>query len=109
MKEGVTPRELCDKYNVLHKETYEWFDIGCVEICDRVKLSVYNLSFRFDYFGRTSTPLHSEYVYLNRHPFYILIQSFLLRICQEIYTNLGKNELLEKQEKEQTYCEGCPK
>ncbi|KAF4613706.1 hypothetical protein D9613_007787 [Agrocybe pediades] len=72
LKEGITPRELCDKYNVLHKETYKWFDIG------------------FDYFGRTSTPLHSE-------------------IAQEIYTNLGKNNLLEKQEKEQTYCEGCPK
>ena len=34
---------------------------------------------------------------------------FLLRISQEIYTNLGKNGLLEKQEKEQTFCEGCPK
>jgi methionyl-tRNA synthetase len=62
LKEGITPRELCDKYNVLHKETYEWFDIGCVGVCDQVKLSVYNHSFRFDYFGRTSTPLHSEYV-----------------------------------------------
>jgi hypothetical protein len=28
LKEGITPRELCDKYFVLHKETYEWFDIG---------------------------------------------------------------------------------
>ncbi|KAH9481394.1 putative methionine--tRNA ligase, cytoplasmic [Psilocybe cubensis] len=72
LKEGITPRELCDKYYVLHKETYEWFDIG------------------FDHFGRTSTPIHSE-------------------IAQEIYTNLGKNDLLEKQEKEQIYCEGCPK
>ena len=34
---------------------------------------------------------------------------FILRISQEIYTNLGKNGLLEKQEKEQTFCEGCPK
>ncbi|KDR76295.1 hypothetical protein GALMADRAFT_247608 [Galerina marginata CBS 339.88] len=72
LKERITPRELCDKYYVLHKETYQWFDIG------------------FDHFGRTSTPLHSE-------------------ISQEIYLNLGKNNLLEKQEKEQTYCEGCPK
>ncbi|KAF9468043.1 tRNA synthetases class I (M)-domain-containing protein [Collybia nuda] len=72
LKEGITPRELCDKYFVLHKETYEWFDIG------------------FDYFGRTSTPLHTE-------------------ISQEIYTNLGKNGHLVKQNKEQTYCEGCPK
>jgi len=30
LKEGISPRELCDKYHALHKETYEWFDIGCV-------------------------------------------------------------------------------
>ena len=28
LKEGITPRELCDKYHALHRETYEWFDIG---------------------------------------------------------------------------------
>ncbi|KAG6330347.1 hypothetical protein ID866_8744, partial [Astraeus odoratus] len=64
LKEGVTPRELCDKYHAVHKETYEWFDIG------------------FDLFGRTSTPYH---------------------------TDLGKNGYLEKQVKDQTYCEGCSK
>ncbi|KAF9243509.1 tRNA synthetases class I (M)-domain-containing protein [Melanogaster broomeanus] len=50
LKEGITPKELCDKYNALHKETYEWFDIG------------------FDLFGRTSTPQHTEIcqsIYLN--------------------------------------------
>ncbi|KAJ7678877.1 tRNA synthetases class I (M)-domain-containing protein [Mycena polygramma] len=72
LKEGITPRELCDKYHLVHKDTYEWFDIG------------------FDHFGRTSTPLHTE-------------------ISQEIFTNLGKHDLLEKQNKAQTYCEGCPK
>ncbi|KAG7451204.1 methionyl-tRNA synthetase [Guyanagaster necrorhizus] len=72
LKEHITPRELCDKYHLLHKETYEWFDIG------------------FDYFGRTSTPWHTE-------------------ICQGIYRNLGANGFLEKQDKEQIYCEGCPK
>ncbi|KAF9073437.1 tRNA synthetases class I (M)-domain-containing protein [Rhodocollybia butyracea] len=70
LKEGITPQELCDKYHVLHKETYEWFDIG------------------FDHFGRTSTPSHTE-------------------ICQEVYTNLGKNGFLEPQSKDQTYCEDC--
>ncbi|KAH0833210.1 tRNA synthetases class I (M)-domain-containing protein [Lanmaoa asiatica] len=30
LKEGITPRQLCDKYHALHKETYEWFDIGQV-------------------------------------------------------------------------------
>ncbi|KAJ6576543.1 tRNA synthetases class I (M)-domain-containing protein [Mycena vulgaris] len=72
LKEGITPRELCDKYHLVHKATYEWFDIG------------------FDHFGRTSTPLHTQ-------------------ISQEIYSNLGKHNLLEKQNKAQTYCEGCPK
>lgn len=42
LEEGVTPRELCDKYNALHAEVYKWFDIG------------------FDYFGRTATDLHTE-------------------------------------------------
>ncbi|KAH9939497.1 methionyl-tRNA synthetase [Amylocystis lapponica] len=72
LKEGLTPRELCDKYNVLHVETYKWFELS------------------FDHFGRTSTPLHTE-------------------ICQEIYSNLSKNGYLEKQIKEQTYCQGCSK
>lgn len=33
----MTPRELCDKYNKLHADIYEWFELG------------------FDIFGRTST------------------------------------------------------
>ena len=37
LEEGVTPRQLCDKYNKLHAEIYDWFEIG------------------FDIFGRTST------------------------------------------------------
>ncbi|KAF5367391.1 hypothetical protein D9758_003756 [Tetrapyrgos nigripes] len=42
LKDKVTPKELCDKYHALHKETYEWFQIG------------------FDIFGRTSTKHHTE-------------------------------------------------
>ncbi|KAH7917147.1 hypothetical protein BV22DRAFT_1135653, partial [Leucogyrophana mollusca] len=72
LKEGVPPQELCEKYHKLHKETYEWFDIG------------------FDYFGRTPTQNHTE-------------------ICQSIYLNLGHNGFLEKQVKDQTYCDGCKK
>ncbi|KMT20269.1 hypothetical protein BVRB_1g002730 [Beta vulgaris subsp. vulgaris] len=40
-KDNLTPREICDKYHPLHKETYDWFDI------------------KFDQFGRTSTPEHT--------------------------------------------------
>lgn len=36
-QEGLTPRQICDKYHELHREVYSWFDI------------------EFDVFGRTST------------------------------------------------------
>lgn len=38
IKEGMTPKEICDKYHNIHKKIYEWFD------CDT------------ELFGRTSTP-----------------------------------------------------
>ncbi|KAK4535430.1 hypothetical protein CDCA_CDCA05G1455 [Cyanidium caldarium] len=41
-EEGVTPRQLCDKYHRLHRDIYRWFDLG------------------FDHFGRTSTPRQTE-------------------------------------------------
>ncbi|GFN93078.1 methionine--tRNA ligase, cytoplasmic-like, partial [Plakobranchus ocellatus] len=37
MEEGVTPQEICDKFNKLHTQIYRWFNID------------------FDYFGRTTT------------------------------------------------------
>lgn len=37
LQEGLTPREICDKYHVIHKQVYEWFGID------------------FDVFGRTTT------------------------------------------------------
>lgn len=37
IEEGLTPKEICDKYNKLHRDVYEWFNIS------------------FDYFGRTTT------------------------------------------------------
>ncbi|XP_023230927.1 methionine--tRNA ligase, cytoplasmic-like [Centruroides sculpturatus] len=37
LEEGVTPREICDKYFRLHSEIYSWFNIS------------------FNYFGRTTT------------------------------------------------------
>ncbi|MBN2551267.1 MAG: methionine--tRNA ligase [Spirochaetales bacterium] len=40
--EGVTPRELCDRYHAVHAQVYEWFNIA------------------FDSYGRTSTPKHTE-------------------------------------------------
>jgi methionyl-tRNA synthetase len=40
--EGLSPQEICNKYHQLHKEVYDWFGID------------------FDFFGRTSTPAHTE-------------------------------------------------
>ncbi|KAI9829024.1 MAG: putative methionine--tRNA ligase, cytoplasmic protein rar1 [Thelocarpon impressellum] len=42
LEEGVTPKELCDKYYALHAEIYKWFEIG------------------FDIFGRTTTSQQTE-------------------------------------------------
>ncbi|XP_019346961.2 methionine--tRNA ligase, cytoplasmic isoform X2 [Alligator mississippiensis] len=38
MEEGLTPRQICDKYHAIHARVYSWFGIS------------------FDYFGRTTTP-----------------------------------------------------
>ncbi|KAK4496196.1 hypothetical protein PRZ48_012176 [Zasmidium cellare] len=42
IEEGVTPQELCDKYNKLHKQVYDWFEID------------------FDHFGRTPTQQQTD-------------------------------------------------
>lgn len=41
-QEGVTPRELCDRFHALHAKNYKWFNIA------------------FDYFGRTSDAIHTK-------------------------------------------------
>ncbi|KNC51102.1 MRS-1 protein [Thecamonas trahens ATCC 50062] len=41
-EEGVSPKEICDKYHAIHAQVYEWFNI------------------KFDTFGRTSTPKQTE-------------------------------------------------
>ena len=42
LEDKVTPEELCAKYNKIHAEVYEWFEIA------------------FDIFGRTPTKQHTE-------------------------------------------------
>ena len=42
IEEGVTPKEICNKYYKIHKDIYDWFNIS------------------FDEFGRTSTPEQVE-------------------------------------------------
>lgn len=43
LEEGLTPREICDKYFAVHTAIYKWFQID------------------FDYFGRTTTQQQTEY------------------------------------------------
>ncbi|WP_461257157.1 class I tRNA ligase family protein, partial [Treponema sp. R80B11-R83G3] len=38
-EEGISPKELCDRYHAIHSDIYKWFNIA------------------FDKFGRTSTPI----------------------------------------------------
>jgi methionyl-tRNA synthetase len=42
LEEGVSPRELCDRFHAIHRDIYSWFGIS------------------FDKFGRTSTPRQTE-------------------------------------------------
>ncbi|XP_063997761.1 methionine--tRNA ligase, cytoplasmic isoform X2 [Pogoniulus pusillus] len=42
VEEGLSPREICDKYSAIHAAIYRWFRID------------------FDYFGRTTTPQQTE-------------------------------------------------
>jgi methionyl-tRNA synthetase len=42
LEEGISPRELCDRYHTIHRDIYAWFNIA------------------FDHFGRTSVPVHTE-------------------------------------------------
>lgn len=44
MEEGLTPREICDKYHAIHADIYRWFNIS------------------FDTFGRTTTPQQTKWV-----------------------------------------------
>lgn len=44
LEEGISPKELCDRYNKIHREIYNWFNI------------------QFDHFGRTSSDKQSEIV-----------------------------------------------
>ncbi|MCL2764228.1 MAG: methionine--tRNA ligase [Treponema sp.] len=43
-EEGISPKELCDRYHAIHADIYKWFNIS------------------FDKFGRTSTPIQTEVV-----------------------------------------------
>ncbi|KAM7536969.1 hypothetical protein Aperf_G00000073193 [Anoplocephala perfoliata] len=70
--EGLTPQQITDKYHAIHRQVYDWFEI------------------HFDYFGRTSTPAHTE-------------------ITQEIFKELYDNGYTSEESVEQLYCVQCEK
>ena len=61
VQEGLTPQQICEKYNALHSEIYKWFNID------------------FDYFGRTTTDNQTKYV------IYLCIKCLSYRIDCFIY------------------------
>ena len=73
--EGLTEREICDKYNTIHQSVYKWFNIN------------------FDHFGRTSTQNPKTDLSWNQ-----------TIIAQDIFKKLVNNELLIEKTIEQLYC-----
>ncbi|VEU23704.1 DEKNAAC104800 [Brettanomyces naardenensis] len=85
LEEHVTPRELCTKYHKIHKDVYDWFDIG------------------FDYFGRTTTEKQTD---IAQHIFLELKKNGYLeeQSMKQLYCPVHKGYLADR------YVEGeCPK
>ncbi|KAL9585165.1 MAG: hypothetical protein Q9212_001690 [Teloschistes hypoglaucus] len=85
LEEGITPRELCDKYAKVHADIYEWFEIG------------------FDIFGRTSTSQQQDIV---QHIFRKLYENDYLveKASRQPYCEKHKSFLADR------FIEGtCPK
>ena len=74
-EEKLSPREVCDKYIVIHKQVYDWFQIN------------------FDFFGRTSTEDPWKNLEWNH-----------TKISQDIFTKLANNDFLIEKEMDQLYC-----
>lgn len=65
LQEGVTPRELCDKFHKIHEDIYSWFEID------------------FDAFGRTSTSKQTE-----------IVQSIFKKVDENGYISEKESEQL---------------
>ncbi len=64
---NMTPKEICDHFHSVHKSVYQLFNIS------------------FDFFGRTTSPIHTE-----------IVQSF--------FKSLDKQGMIFEQETQQMYC-----
>jgi len=68
VQEGLTPKEICDKYNKIHTEVYEWFQIS------------------FDKFGRTSTEQQTRIaqdIFLRLHEKGLLVEDTIEQLYCE--------------------------
>lgn len=68
-EEKVDPETLCNRYFIIHKDIYDWFDIS------------------FDHFGRTSDPVHTE-----------ITQQIFLRLYEQGYVKSKKTVQLYSSE-----------
>ena len=40
LEEGITPKELCDRYNAIHNEIYRWFNIAFDRFGERLQRNI---------------------------------------------------------------------
>ena len=105
-KEKRSEEALCKEYHDLHKETYDWFDIGYISSVSFYpkQLNIIDIDLITSVVPpRPCTQSNSRSDYFN------LPAHCTFRICQEVYLNLDRNGFLEEARKEQTFCEGCNK
>jgi methionyl-tRNA synthetase len=80
LEEGITPRDLCDRYHAVHADIYRWFDIS------------------FDRFGRTSVPVHTEitqHIFLKLHENgYIVARTLQQPYCERCQRFLADRYVL---------------
>jgi len=85
LEEGVSPKELCDKYFVIHKKAYDFFRIN------------------YDFFGRTTLPLH--YLVTQELFLGILRAKLIKEIKEKVFRCKKTGQILADR-----YVEGtCPK
>ena len=77
LEEGITPKELCDRYHKMHTDIYRWFNIS------------------FDKFGRTSTPEHTQ---ITQGIFLDLYNNGFIneRTIQQLYSEKSKMFLADR-------------
>ncbi|CAK5081121.1 unnamed protein product [Meloidogyne enterolobii] len=85
LTEGVSPKEICDKFHKLHKEAYDWFGID------------------FDCFGRTSSEHQTEF------DFFFNFLKLFFRIVQDIFLKIHNNSFTSVGIQKQLRCSNCQK